>query len=154
MRAVDRATARKSLDRRLSTIRKLDGFERPHKGWIKAIREALGMTAAQLAARIGVATPRVYQMEKAEVAGGITLTSLQRAANELECELVYALVPKSSLDDTVKQQARSVAEKRLLQVAHSMALEDQRVEDNDQAEQANQLVDELIAAGSVIWKTQ
>ena len=38
---------------------------------------------------------------------------------------VYALVPRSSLEETVKTQARLVAAERLKRVAHTMLLEAQ-----------------------------
>ena len=75
----------------------------PTGGWIRAIREALGMSRNQLAKRLGIA--RLNNLEGNEVSGGVTLARLQRAANALGCRLVYALVPKSSLEETVKLQA-------------------------------------------------
>ena len=76
MRSKDRALARKHLDTKLNSIRTSSDVLRPPKGWVKAIRESLGMSAEQLAARIGVTKPRVYEIEKAEISGSITLNSL------------------------------------------------------------------------------
>ena len=73
------ALARKHLDRRLLPLQKTDDFVRPPRGWIKAIREALGMTTAQLAARIGVTQTRVSRIEKDEVGDAITLKTLRQA---------------------------------------------------------------------------
>lgn len=91
MRPQDRTTARRQLDKRLDPLRNHEGFARPPRGWIKAVREALGMTTAQLAERLGVSQPRAVAIEKAETTNSITLDSLQRAARALDCELVYAL---------------------------------------------------------------
>ena len=70
--------ARKQLDKRLKILQNVDILARPPRGWIKAIREALGMTTAQLGKRLGVSQPRVLGIENAEVSGSITLDSLER----------------------------------------------------------------------------
>ena len=105
MRASDRATARKNIDRRLAALGDPQKLSRPPYGWIKAIREALGMTSRQFAKRMGVSQPRASAIEKNEVIGSITLDTLQRAANALECQLVYALVPRKPLQALVKERA-------------------------------------------------
>ena len=153
MRAQERATARKQLDKRLNILENVDILARPPRGWIKAIREALGMTTAQLGKRLGVSQPRVLGIEKAEVSGGITLDSLERAAHSLECRLVYALVPRKSLEALVEDQARELAKKRLRATSHSMALEDQRVDETDEQEHMERLVQRLLnQPGSALWK--
>ncbi|MBD5657472.1 MAG: XRE family transcriptional regulator, partial [Candidatus Eremiobacteraeota bacterium] len=73
------ALARKQLERRLAPLRALM-LTAPPKGWIKAIRESLGMTARQLAARMGVAPSRIPPIEKAEITGTTTLRTLRQAA--------------------------------------------------------------------------
>src|SRR6187402_1584857 len=97
--------ARKHLDRRLSGLKPVSDWARPPRGWIRAIRDAVGMTAEQLATRIGVSQPRVMAIEKAEARGSLTLQSLTRAAEALDCTLVYALVPNESLDVMVRKRA-------------------------------------------------
>ena len=144
MRAEDRVLARKNLDRRLNSIRTAILMDRPPRGWVKAIREALGMTAAQLASRIGVTRPRVHEIEKSEVSGSITLDSLERAAHALNCQLVYALVPRKSLEELTQEQALRVAEKKIQKTAHSMALEDQTVDRQDELEQIQLLAKRLV----------
>ena len=93
MRPNERASARRQLDKRLCLLNDTQSLARPPRGWIKAVREALGMTTAQLAKRLGVSQPRAVGIEKAEARGAITLDSLERAAQALDCRLVYALVP-------------------------------------------------------------
>ena len=152
MRPADRVRARKNLDKRLSSLRSQVAFARPPRGWVKAIREALGMTAAQLAARIGVTRPRVYEIEKSELSGSITLHSLQRAAHALDCQLVYALVPRNSLEEFTQERALKRATKLLKKTSHSMALEGQRVERADEQEQNNSLAKKLAeTAGPDLW---
>jgi predicted DNA-binding mobile mystery protein A len=153
MRHEDRASARRQLDKRLNKLRYSDAFTRPPRGWIKAIREALGMTTAQLAQRIGVSQSRAFVIEKAEKEGSITMESLERAARALDCRVVYALIPRNSLNDLVEERARVVAEKRLQSARHSMALEAQSVDVSDEEEQLKQMIQRLIEkSGSELWK--
>ena len=98
---------------------------RPVKGWIRSIREAIGMSGRQLAERIQVKGSRIAEMEKAETHGNITVKSLRRAAEAMDCELVYAFVPKTDLDASLRIQAEKAARKKLDGVRHSMRLEDQ-----------------------------
>ena len=107
---------------------------RPQKGWVRAIRDAIGMTAAQLAARLKVSQPRIADLEKAEVDGRLTLNSLERAAEAMGCTLVYALVPRRPLEELVQDRARQMADKTLARVDHTMRLEAQGV-DSDAGEQ-------------------
>src|SRR4051794_24673568 len=97
--------ARKHLDRRLAGLQPATEFARPPRGWIRAVREAVGMTAKQLAHKLGVSQPRVIAMENAEQRGAITLNSLNRVAEAFDCTLVYALVPNRTLDAFVRERA-------------------------------------------------
>ena len=149
----ERVRARKNLDRKLDAIRKSGISERPQRGWIKAIREALGMTTAQFGRRMGVSQPRAVNVEQAELTGRITMESLERAAEALNCRLVYALIPHESLEAQVEERARALAERDLSAVSHSMALEDQRARDEDMGEQLERLIDKLLAGrGSKLWR--
>lgn len=114
------------LDEALRPLKALQEMKRPFKGWIKSIRSGLGMSSVQLAGRMGVKQPRIAEIEKGELAGSLTLRTLDRVAEALGCELVYALVPKAgSLEKTIEQRAREVASKRVHAVSQSMRLEDQ-----------------------------
>ena len=153
MRAQERAMARKQLDKRLNLLQNADSLARPPRGWIKAIREALGMTTAQLAKRLNVSQPRVSAIEKAEVSGSIKLESLERAARALDCRLVYALVPRKPLESLVEDRAREFAKKRLWATSHNMALENQRVGEADEREHLERLVQKLLTQpGSALWE--
>lgn len=152
MRAQDRAIARRQLDKRLKTIADLAVPERPPHGWLKAIREALGMTTAQLARRLGVKQPRTIALEKAEVSGAVTLASLAKAAQTLDCRLVYALVPRKPLDTLVEERATLLARKRFASTRHTMALEDQSVEAADDAAQLERFTRQLLEkSSSALW---
>jgi predicted DNA-binding mobile mystery protein A len=141
------------LDKRLSILQGVDTLARPPRGWIKAIREALGMTTAQLGKRLGVSQPRAVAIEKAESTGSITLASLEKAAQALDCRLVYALVPREPLGDIVKGRATLLARRRLESTGHSMKLEAQGVDALDEDEQLKSLVRQLIEqGGSKLWE--
>jgi predicted DNA-binding mobile mystery protein A len=115
----------KQLDRALAPLRSAD-VPRPPKGWIRAIREALGLSSAQLAERMKANRSLIVQQEKAEADDRITLKSLRAFANALDCDLVYAFVPRASdLEQLVEARARAAAKTNVLGVEHSMALENQ-----------------------------
>lgn len=140
------------LDKRLQALRPLIGTSRPPKGWLRAVRDALGMTTAQLARRIGVTQPRIIELEKSEVSGNVTLHSLQRAAEAMGCRVVYAFVPDRPLADVVRNRAERLAEKQLASVQHTMGLEDQAVKDkraNNELRQ--QYVQELLRRPARLW---
>lgn len=125
---------------------------RPTKGWIHTIRQALGMTTTQLAKRLGINQSRVVQIEQAEANDAITLRTLRAAAEALNCQLVYAIVPSDSLEKILEDQAKQIAQKYLDQVSHSMLLEQQSLTPEQQKEQLNELVQELLQAkASKLW---
>ncbi|QCI63947.1 mobile mystery protein A [Phreatobacter stygius] len=126
-----RHKARNRLDERLLPLKPTDRFKAPPKGWIRAVRDALGMTGVQFAKRLGVSPQSVDALEKSEATGSIKLESLRRAAEALDCTLVYALVPNNSLEGTVRDRARRIALRDLGRVAHTMKLEAQGTGDAD-----------------------
>jgi predicted DNA-binding mobile mystery protein A len=102
------------------------------------------MSAAQLASRLNVSRPAVSQYEKGEVDGSITLQTLRNAASALGCELVYALVPRTQLEDMLEKQARRVATQIVQRAAHSMHLEQQDVSKRETAKQIEDLTQQLL----------
>jgi predicted DNA-binding mobile mystery protein A len=138
-----RRTARRRLDQRLVG---LDLGQRPPRGWVRAIREALGMTTAELGQRMGLTQSRVSQIERSEELGSIRLDSLERAAQALNCQVRYVFVPNEPLEEMVQRQARLRAQAEVDAVTHTMALEDQAPEpgvlDSLVKEMAERFVDE------------
>jgi predicted DNA-binding mobile mystery protein A len=99
---------------------------RPPRGWLRAIREALGITLDQVGKSLGTTRQRIKRFELAEAQDRITLASLRRVADAMGCEVVYAIVPKAgTIVDLAETRARGEASKRVLAVEHTMALEDQ-----------------------------
>jgi predicted DNA-binding mobile mystery protein A len=124
------------LDERFAALRPLAEVPRPPKGWLRAVRNALGMTTAQFARRLGIAQPSVVELEKSEAERRITLQTLDRAAEALGCRVVYVLIPDKSLETTITERARLVAERNLAAVEQTMQLEDQAVADQTARDEA------------------
>ena len=125
------AESRSHLDERFQELGPVTRYASPVRGWIKAIRGALGMSTAQLAKRLRVKQPSVVALEQSEAKGAIELATLRRVAEALDCTLVYALIPNQPLEAMVRDRARTFARRRLEPVEHSMLLEDQKVTAKD-----------------------
>src|ERR1035441_2509893 len=134
MRSEFRNLRLKQLDRRLEPYQAAQKISRPPKGWIRAIRQALGVSSGEVARRLKTSRQLPLQLEKRETDDRITLKSLRAVANALDCDLVYALVPRGeSLKELMEMRARAEAKKHVLGVEHSMALENQEVGKIDEA---------------------
>jgi predicted DNA-binding mobile mystery protein A len=127
----------KQLDRSLESYQAARKVSRPSKGWIRTIRQALGVSSGELARRLGTSRQLPLQLEKGEAEDRITLKSLRSIANALDCDLVYALVPRAdSMQELVEKRARTEAQRHVLGVEHTMALENQAVGRIDEAVEA------------------
>ncbi len=143
MNSTQSRAARRALDQRYSHLPPAEAFTPPARGWIKAVRNALGMSAADLAARLQVTAASVSDIERSEHDHRIRLDTLERAAQAMGCELVYALIPRESLTDIVQQQARSRVGQQVHAVSRAMDLEAQstRVDDEVVGEEMQRLID-------------
>jgi predicted DNA-binding mobile mystery protein A len=138
------ALARKHLERRLAPLRDRQDLVRPPRGWIRALRDALGMTTRQLARRMGKAQSVVVKMEMSEARDSISLATLRQAAEALDCTLVYALVPNRPIDELLRARAMEVASQQLARASHSMALESQSLDRAAEEAERERLIDELL----------
>ena len=111
---------------------------------MRAIRDALGMSGAQLAARLGVKAPSVVALEQSETADTIRLETLRKAALALDCQLVYALVPNKPLADMVAERAQAKALGVIGGVSHSMTIENQQVFDDNLEERIQNFISETL----------
>lgn len=153
MKPTQSALARKHLDHRLAELRNRDFFARPPRGWIRAIRDALGMTALDMGLRIGVSQARATHLEQGEIDDSITLKSLRAAAEVLECELVYALVPRKPLDDLLRERAVLVADQQLAHSSHTMALENQSLRPADLKTERDRLIEDMLRDPRKLWRS-
>jgi predicted DNA-binding mobile mystery protein A len=142
--------ARKALDAKFAEGSLQAVADRPTRGWIRAIRDALGMNTRQLAARMGLSQPAITQLEQSEMSDRIQLDSLRRAADVLGCDLVYVLVPRTSLDETVRHRARGLALRDLVSIDRTMRLEDQALAATELERRVDDYADRLLALGR-LW---
>jgi len=135
---------REQLDQTLKRFKGLREMNIPQRGWLRAIRQALGMNGRQFAERMGVSPARVTKLESGEVDGAVTLNTMRKAAEALDCTLIYGLVPRSSLEDTVKKQVAQYAAQRLNRISHTMALEDQELSETGNKKALKAMEEELL----------
>jgi predicted DNA-binding mobile mystery protein A len=143
MKTKHKQIARRQLDVTLDKFAEVRSIKPPPKGWIRAVREALGMSGKQLAGRLQVSQPRVFKLEQGEPSGALTLKTMRQAAEALDCVFVYALVPRSTLEETVRTRARVVAGERLQRVSHTMLLEAQGLSMKEQQAFLDDAIEEL-----------
>ena len=141
------AVARRRLDQRFAAHDLAALSPRPPRGWVRAIRDALGLTVRQFGARLGKSHSTVVALEQGEVAGTLTLAGLQKAAEALDCTLHYVLVPNRPLAAMVRDQARAVAEARLAPIDHTMRLENQGLSEADLAAELDRLTEDYARRG-------
>jgi predicted DNA-binding mobile mystery protein A len=140
--------SRRLLDGHFDEWQQLRGFPRPAHGWVRAIREALGMSGAALASRMGTTAGAVTRLEQSEARDRIRLDTLRRAADALECDLVYLLVPRRPLHTVVRDRARELAHWQVAAVEQTMSLEDQATGQTQEME--DQLTQQLLDRGG-LW---
>jgi len=154
------ALARRQLSNQLQPFATLAGLPRPTGGWLAATRQALDMTARQFAARLGVDASTASRLELRERNDGITLGALRRAAEALDCELVYAIVPRRTnpnastphtLETLIQLRAHQLATDEVMRVHHTMLLEDQGVRSTELSIQIAERTAALVAEPRRLW---
>ena len=146
MNAKHRKLAREQLDATLKQLSPLRTLTSPAKGWVRAIRDALGMTGKQLAERLNVNQQRVARIERDEKLGKVTIETLKKVAEALDCVFVYGLVPTESLEQTVRKQAKAVAEKQMKRSNQTMRLEKQELSDKEKQKAFKSLVEDITSS--------
>jgi predicted DNA-binding mobile mystery protein A len=116
------------------------------EGWIATVRKALGMSGAQLAKRLSVTRARISKAEHAEAEGGVTLKTMQAAAEAMGCRFVYAIVPEGRIEDVIAAQARKKAQALVGRASDHMALESQSLSEAHNAEEAERIAQDLLRA--------
>ena len=141
----------RQLDSSLATAKELRSQPMPSGGWIRTIREALGMSLRHLAARAGLSKNAVVTVERNEAKGTARLESLVRLADAMDCDLVYAIVPRASLEGFLDAQAIRVAEGMVGRVADSMALEDQSTSPDERERLVREMASRLREGRGSVW---
>ncbi|MEX0604458.1 MAG: mobile mystery protein A [Marinobacter sp.] len=121
----------------------LESIQMPSEGWLVTMRKALGMSGAEVAVRMNVSRNAVYQAERNERDGAITINQMQKLAEAMGGRFVYAIVPEGSVDEVIRTQARRKAEARIRRASAHMALEKQSLPSAQTKQRIEELADEL-----------
>ncbi len=136
---------RKILDERLASIANIKNHSAPKSGWLRVIRESLGLSSELLSRRLGVAASYILKLEKREQSGTASLATLAKAAEAMDCKLVYFIVPaqESSLEAIIDKRCLLRAKALQKAVDHTMSLENQSTSGNHQEIQIKELAQDL-----------
>ena len=138
-------TARKQYVRIADrAAQQLESMQKPSEGWLSLLRKALGMSGAEVAVRMGVSRNAIYQAERNEREGAITINQMQKLAEAMGGRFVYAIVPDGSVDEVIRDQALRKAEARVRRASAHMALEKQSLSAAQTKERIEALADELV----------
>ena len=119
----------RALDKKTFDLKSAKNIVPQSSGWIKTVREAIGMTVSQLAARLGVTQPRITKMESNE--DNLKLSTMKKAAEAMNCEFVYYFKPRTTFQNLVDEQAQKKAAEVLKTVNVNMALENQEIAEDE-----------------------
>lgn len=139
----DKKVIREQLDKKLEVLKNFVGFL-PQQGWIKTIREVLGLSASQLGKKVGIDQSRISRLENAERSGNLKLSSLQKIAKGLNMRFVYGFVPETTLETMVREQARRIALKRLKTLDSTMRLEKQALSEEDKKKALDDMIEKIL----------
>lgn len=140
-----RDAVRRQYERIVDTVAaRVSGTSVPREGWVRTVRKALGMTGTQLAKRLGVTKAAVYQAERRELDGEVTIKHMQSLANGLGCRFVYAIVPDTSVENAIRVRARKKATAIVGRADVHMALEQQALATSRNREEVERIVEELV----------
>ena len=124
---------------------------RPNEGWLLTMRKAIGMSAPQLARRLGVTRAAIYQAERKELAGEITIRQMEKISRAMGGKLVYAIIPDlpgnsdfASIEDIIRIRAQSKARAIVARANTHMSLENQALGDVQNQLEINRLAEQLI----------
>jgi len=134
----------RQLDETLSPFQALRHRPPPRGGWARTLREALGLSVRHVAERAGLSKTAVRSAEANEAKGTVQLASLRRLAEAMDCDVVYALVPRTSLSRSVELQAGRIAERLVRRVSESMDMEAQGVPEAERQRQVRDMVSDLV----------
>ena len=137
------------INRRLEDLRSNKDKAQIRGGWINYMRAALGISMSTLAKLSQSSKSAINQAEQREIEGKVTISTLKKYAEAMDCELVYFFAPKDNIETLIKNKAYEKARRSLLSADLHMKLEDQKVE-GDIQKQVERLALKLIEDGD-IW---
>ncbi len=144
MKSHQKHLIREQLQKTVDRFDSIRSVRQPVRGWLRSVREALGMSSKQLAERLGVSGPRITSLEKSEQSGSATIKTMRQAAEALDCVFVYAVIPREDLVTAIYSQAKTLARRRMNNVTHSMLLEAQQLSDSDQQKALEMEVEKIM----------
>ena len=126
--------------------------KRPKDGWIRTIRQTLGMSGAQFAQKLGYTRNKISILERKEASGDITINQLKELAKGLDAEVVYCVVPKKDPEQFIDDQARKKATEIIQETHQNMYLESQHISNEALEEQIGFLANEIKrVGGKSLW---
>lgn len=143
---------RRQVQERLNEYVPLLSKPIPKNGWIRTVREALGISLRSFAKILECSPANLSNLEKRELTGSITLKKLDEIARAMNCKVVYSLVPMKPLQDILKERAHKIAKKRIEVINHSMNLEEQGLSEKKLREQEDDLVELLLQNPKQLWE--
>lgn len=141
---VDSVVVKQYRDKVNQAYTRFSDFSMPPNGWLRMVRNALGMSGTQLANRLGVTKARISKAEQDELTGSVTLKTMQNMASTMNCRFVYALVPENEIETIIKKRAFDKARKQIKSASTQMALEAQALDDKQLAFAVDELASKII----------
>ena len=137
--------SQQQLSSYLQSIEAFKQLNTPSKGWLRAIRDGLKMSRRQLANRLGLSTSRIQKLETDEIVGAVTLKTIKQTAEAMDCVFVYAVIPRTSLEKTLQQQALKKASYHFNSISHTMSLEAQSLDNEANKKMLETLAERLMS---------
>ncbi len=141
---IDSVVAKQYRDKVNQAYTRFGNFSMPPSGWLRMVRNALGMSGVQLAKRLGVTKARISKAEQDELTGSVTLKTMQNMAQAMNCRFVYAIVPDNKIEEIIKKRAYQKAREQIKSASTQMALEAQSLNDKQLSFAVDELASEII----------
>jgi len=127
-----------------TAVKLLGAISMPPEGWVRTMRNALGMSGLQLAHRVSVTKARISRLEHDELQGNVTLKSMRSMAKAMNCRFIYAIVPEQEVESLIKKQATEKAREQVAAASAHMALEAQTLSDEMLTFEVERIAKEII----------
>jgi predicted DNA-binding mobile mystery protein A len=152
IRDVARKQVQNAVEKNSVHARKLFQPRQSSEGWIKLMRQAFGMSGAQLGRKMGVTRALISNTEKAETEGRVTIKKMQEFANAMDCEFVYCMIPRGDIQSILKQRAVQKAQAIALRTNKHMGLEGQALSNKNVEIEIERLATEFLKnESSDLW---